>query len=130
VVVLAVVLPLALLGEWFGFVPPSVAFLFAIAGLSVSYLLLAQGAKWGSTACGSRPASLRRTPYLGRRQAVSREMVLGLTLVAPGSFPDRRPWSRRWIQSVARSNYRWCVTKRHTVPISPPPADNGLAARS
>jgi hypothetical protein len=65
-----------------------------------------------------------------RRQAVSREMVLGLTLVAPGSFPDRRPWSRRWIQSVARSNYRWCVTKRHTVPISPPPADNGLAARS
>jgi hypothetical protein len=66
VVVLAVVLPLALLAAWFGFVPPSVAFLFAIAGLSVSYLLLAQGAKWGSTACGSRPASLRRTPYLGR----------------------------------------------------------------
>jgi P-type Mg2+ transporter len=46
VVVLAVVLPFTPLGAWFGFVPPSAAFLFAIAGLSVSYLLLAQGAKW------------------------------------------------------------------------------------
>jgi Mg2+-importing ATPase len=46
VVVLAVVLPFTPLGAWFGFVPPSSAFLFAIAGLTVSYLLLAQGAKW------------------------------------------------------------------------------------
>ena len=46
VVVLAVVLPFTPLGAWFGFVPPSAAFLFAIAGLTASYLLLAQGAKW------------------------------------------------------------------------------------
>jgi Mg2+-importing ATPase len=46
VVVLAVVLPFTPLGAWFGFVPPSAPFLFAIAGLTVSYLLLAQGAKW------------------------------------------------------------------------------------
>jgi len=46
VVVLAVVLPFTPLGAWFGFVPPSAAFLFAIAGLIVSYLLLAQSAKW------------------------------------------------------------------------------------
>ena len=46
VVVLAVVLPFTPLGAWFGFVPPSAAFLSAIAGLTVSYLLLAQGAKW------------------------------------------------------------------------------------
>ena len=46
VVVLAVVLPFTPLGAWFGFAPPSAAFLFAIAGLTVSYLLLAQGAKW------------------------------------------------------------------------------------
>jgi Mg2+-importing ATPase len=46
VVVLAVVLPFTPLGAWFGFVPPSAAFLFAIAGLSASYLLLAQSAKW------------------------------------------------------------------------------------
>ena len=46
VVVLAVVLPFTPLGAWFGFAPPSTAFLFAIAGLTVSYLLLAQGAKW------------------------------------------------------------------------------------
>src|SRR5277367_1098441 len=46
VVVLAVVLPFTPLGAWFGFVPPSAIFLLAIAGLTVSYLLLAQGAKW------------------------------------------------------------------------------------
>ena len=46
VVVLAVVLPFTPLGAWFGFVPPSATFLLAIAGLTVSYLLLAQGAKW------------------------------------------------------------------------------------
>jgi hypothetical protein len=46
VVVVAVVLPFTPLGAWFGFVPPSAAFLLAIAGLTVSYLLLAQGAKW------------------------------------------------------------------------------------
>jgi Mg2+-importing ATPase len=45
VVVLAVVLPFTPLGAWFGFVPPSGAFLLAIAGLTVSYLLLAQSAK-------------------------------------------------------------------------------------
>jgi Mg2+-importing ATPase len=46
VVVLAVVLPFTPLGIWFGFVPPSPAFLLAIAGLTVSYLALAQAAKW------------------------------------------------------------------------------------
>jgi P-type Mg2+ transporter len=43
---LAVVLPFTPLGAWFGFAPPSAVFLFAIAGLTVSYLLLAQSAKW------------------------------------------------------------------------------------
>jgi Mg2+-importing ATPase len=46
VVVLAILLPFTPLGAWFGFVPPSAAFLIAIAGLTLSYLLLAQGAKW------------------------------------------------------------------------------------
>jgi Mg2+-importing ATPase len=46
VVVLAFLLPFTPLGAWFGFVPPSLTFLFAIAGLTLSYLLLAQGAKW------------------------------------------------------------------------------------
>jgi Mg2+-importing ATPase len=46
VVGLAVLLPFTPLGTWFGFAPPSAAFLFAIAALVVSYLLLAQGAKW------------------------------------------------------------------------------------
>ncbi len=45
VVVLAILLPFTPIGAWFGFVPPSAAFLFAIAGLTLSYLLLAQGAK-------------------------------------------------------------------------------------
>jgi P-type Mg2+ transporter len=46
VVVLAILLPFTPLGAWFGFVPPTAAFLIAIAGLTLSYLLLAQGAKW------------------------------------------------------------------------------------
>lgn len=46
VVVLAVALPFTPLGVWFGFVPPSATFLLAIAGLTVSYLALAQAAKW------------------------------------------------------------------------------------
>jgi Mg2+-importing ATPase len=66
VVVLAVVLPFTPLGAWFGFVPPSAAFLFAIAGLSVSYLLLAQGAKWAFyrlwPPAGAVPAPLIRMP--------------------------------------------------------------------
>src|SRR5271168_3498459 len=64
VVVLAVVLPFTPLGTWFGFVPPSAAFLFAIAGLTVSYLLLAQGAKWAFyrrwSPVGAVPAPLIR----------------------------------------------------------------------
>jgi len=46
VVVIAVALPFTPLGAWFGFAPPSTDFLLAIAGLTVSYLLLAQSAKW------------------------------------------------------------------------------------
>jgi Mg2+-importing ATPase len=46
VVVVAVGLPFTPLGVWFGFAPPSAAFLLAIAGLTVSYLALAQGANW------------------------------------------------------------------------------------
>jgi Mg2+-importing ATPase len=64
VVVLAVVLPFTPLGTWFGFVPPSAAFLLAIAGLTVSYLLLAQGAKWAFyrlwQPAGFAPAPLMR----------------------------------------------------------------------
>ena len=43
---LAVALPFTPLGAWFGFAPPSAAFLLAIAALTVSYLVLAQGTKW------------------------------------------------------------------------------------
>jgi P-type Mg2+ transporter len=46
VVVLAVLLPFTPLGTWFGFAPPSALFVLAIGGLTVGYLLLAQGAKW------------------------------------------------------------------------------------
>jgi P-type Mg2+ transporter len=46
VVVLAVLLPFTPLGTWFGFAPPSALFVLAISGLTVGYLLLAQGAKW------------------------------------------------------------------------------------
>ena len=72
VVVLAVVLPFTPLGSWFGFVPPSAAFLLAIAGLTVSYLLLAQGAKWAFyrrwSPVGAVPAPLIRAqlPLLER----------------------------------------------------------------
>jgi Mg2+-importing ATPase len=45
VVVVAIALPYTPLGVWFGFVPPSAAFLLAIAGLTASYLVLAQGVK-------------------------------------------------------------------------------------
>jgi Mg2+-importing ATPase len=45
IVVIAVLLPFTPLGSWFGFVPPSAALLLAIAGLTASYLLLAEGAK-------------------------------------------------------------------------------------
>ena len=72
VVVLAVVLPFTPLGSWFGFVPPSATFLLAIAGLTVSYLLLAQGAKWAFyrrwPPVGGAPAPLMRAqlPLLER----------------------------------------------------------------
>lgn len=72
VVVLAVVLPFTPLGSWFGFVPPSAAFLLAITGLTVSYLLLAQGAKWAFyrrwSPVGAVPAPLIRAqlPLLER----------------------------------------------------------------
>src|SRR3984893_1295415 len=64
VVVLAVVLPFTPLGTWFGFAPPSAAFLLAIAGVTVSYLVLAQGAKWAFyrrwPPGGTAPASVLR----------------------------------------------------------------------
>ena len=72
VVVLGVVLPFTPLGSWFGFVPPSATFLLAIAGLTVSYLLLAQGAKWAFyrrwSPVGAVPAPLIRAqlPLLER----------------------------------------------------------------
>ena len=72
VVGLAVLLPFTPVGAWFGFVPPSAAFLFAIAGLTVSYLLLAQGAKWAfyrlQPLGGVPPAALLRPhfPLIGR----------------------------------------------------------------
>jgi Mg2+-importing ATPase len=56
VVVLAVALPYTPLGVWFGFVPPTPAFLFAIAGLTASYLALAQAVK---------TAFYRRQPPVG-----------------------------------------------------------------
>ena len=72
VVVLAVVLPFTPLGTWFGFVPPSAAFLLAIAGLTVSYLLLAQGAKWAfyrlwrPVAAAPAPTIRAQLPLIGR----------------------------------------------------------------
>jgi Mg2+-importing ATPase len=72
VVVLAVGLPFTPLGAWFGFAPPSAAFLLAIAGLTVSYLVLAQGAKWAFyrrwPSGGSAPAPVFRValPLIGR----------------------------------------------------------------
>jgi P-type Mg2+ transporter len=72
VVVLAVALPFTPLGAWFGFAPPSAAFLLAIAGLTVSYLVIAQGAKWAFyrlwPPVGLAPAPLIRShlPLVGR----------------------------------------------------------------
>jgi Mg2+-importing ATPase len=72
VVALAVGLPFTPLGAWFGFAPPSAAFLLAIAGLTVSYLVLAQGAKWAFyrrwPPGGTAPASVLRValPLIGR----------------------------------------------------------------
>jgi P-type Mg2+ transporter len=72
VVVLAIMLPFTPLGSWFGFVPPSTAFLLAIAGLTLSYLLVAQGAKWAFyrrwSPVGAVPAPLIRAqlPLLER----------------------------------------------------------------
>ncbi len=72
VVVLAVVLPFTRLGAWFGFVPPSAAFLFAIAGLTVSYLLLAQSAKrafyrlWPPIGGAPAPSMRPHLPLIGR----------------------------------------------------------------
>ena len=71
-VALARLLPFTPLGAWFGFVPPSTAFLFAIGGLTVSYLLLAQGAKWAFyrlwLPVGAATAPLLRAhlPLIGR----------------------------------------------------------------
>jgi Mg2+-importing ATPase len=72
VVVVALLLPFTPLGAWFGLVPPSAAFLFAIAGLIVSYLLLAQGAKWAfyrlwpSVGGASPPLMRAQLPLIGR----------------------------------------------------------------
>jgi Mg2+-importing ATPase len=72
VVALAVALPFTPLGVWFGFAPPSVTVLFAITGLTVSYLMLAQAAKWAFyrrwPPVGVAPASLIRShlPLMGR----------------------------------------------------------------
>jgi len=63
VVVIAVVLPFTPLGAWFGFAPPSAGFLLAIAGLVVSYLLLAQSAKWTFYRLW-QPAGLATPPQL------------------------------------------------------------------
>src|SRR6516164_526911 len=45
IVVIAVLVPFTQVGAWFGFVAPPAALLLAIAGLTASYLLLAEGAK-------------------------------------------------------------------------------------
>jgi len=72
VVVLAIGLPFTPLGAWFGFAPPSAAFLLAIAALTVSYLVLAQGAKWAFyrrwPPGGMAPAPVLRValPLIGR----------------------------------------------------------------
>jgi Mg2+-importing ATPase len=67
IVVIAVLLPFTPLGLWFGFAPPSAGLLLAIAGLTASYLLLAEGAKqtfyrMRSSAGAPPPAQLR--PHL------------------------------------------------------------------
>jgi P-type Mg2+ transporter len=69
VVVLAVVLPFTPPGTWFGFAPPSTAFLLALAALTISYLVLAQGTKW---------AFYRRWPPGGTAQASMLRVALPL----------------------------------------------------
>jgi Mg2+-importing ATPase len=71
VVAVAVALPFTPLGAWFGFVPPSAAFLLAIGGLTVSYLALAQAAKWAfyrlSAPVGAPTPLIRaHLPLIGR----------------------------------------------------------------
>jgi P-type Mg2+ transporter len=72
VVVLAVGLPFTPFGAWFGFAPPSAAFLLAIAALTVTYLVLAQCAKWAFyrrwPPGGTAPASVLRValPLIGQ----------------------------------------------------------------
>ena len=72
VVVMAVVLPFTPLGAWFGFAPPSAGFLLAIAGLTVSYLLLAQGAKsafyhlWQPAGIATPPQLRSHLPLIAR----------------------------------------------------------------
>jgi Mg2+-importing ATPase len=73
VVAAAVALPFTPVGAWFGFVPPSPAFLLAIGGLVAVYLVLAQGVK--TLFYRLRPPRGRRAaailhlhlPLLGRR---------------------------------------------------------------
>jgi P-type Mg2+ transporter len=59
----AVLLPFTPLGIWFGFAPPPLAFLLAIGGLVVTYLLLAQGVKYAFYRL-QPPTSLRPAPIL------------------------------------------------------------------
>ncbi len=72
VVLVALLLPFTPLGGWFGFVPPSVGFLLAIAGLTVSYLLLAQIAKqafyrvWPPSVGPPAPLLRAHLPLIGR----------------------------------------------------------------
>lgn len=72
VVVLAIVLPFTPLGTWFGFAPPSALFLLAIATLSVSYLVLAQSAKWAfyrvwqPAVSAPAPSMRAHLPLIGR----------------------------------------------------------------
>ena len=72
VVVVAILLPFTPLGAWFGFVPPSIGFLLAIGGLTVSYLLLAQIAKqafyrvWPPSVGPPAPLLRAHLPLIGR----------------------------------------------------------------
>jgi len=72
IVAIAVLLPFTPLGTWFGFAPPPPALLLAIAGLTVSYLLLAESAKQAfyrlrSSRGIAPPAQLRsHLPLIGR----------------------------------------------------------------
>ncbi|HTT80127.1 MAG TPA: magnesium-translocating P-type ATPase [Stellaceae bacterium] len=72
VVGLAIGLPFTPLGRWFGFVPPNGALLAAIGGLTVVYLLLAQGAKtwlyrrWPPSGLGPAAQIRPHLPLIGR----------------------------------------------------------------